>query len=107
MLKLKLNCVILVDNNNGYTVEKVIHGMHREYNAINMWEYSKLPDVLNKDKSAAVTIKVSSEKDLMKAFDICDRNPEKLILIELILPEFDMPEFLENLAKILNAQNHY
>lgn len=107
MLRNKLNCVVFLDNNNGYTVEKVIHGMHRQYNNVNMWKYSELPKVFNMDDSISIGLKVSSELELVHAFEICDKNPDKLIFVEMLLPEFDMPELLASVAPMFKEEDHY
>ncbi|KAK6432210.1 Pyruvate decarboxylase 1 [Oleoguttula sp. CCFEE 5521] len=41
-LKLELNPIIFVLNNDGYTVERLIHGRDAFYNQLPYWDYSKL-----------------------------------------------------------------
>nr|OQO17421.1 hypothetical protein B0A51_16119 [Rachicladosporium sp. CCFEE 5018] len=41
-LKLQLNPIIFVLNNDGYTVERLIHGREASYNQLPYWDYSKL-----------------------------------------------------------------
>jgi TPP-dependent 2-oxoacid decarboxylase len=36
---------LFVINNDGYTVERLIHGMYEPYNEIHMWDYKALPAV--------------------------------------------------------------
>ena len=45
MIRQNLNPVIFVINNDGYTVERMIHGMKEPYNDIRMWDYKSLPSV--------------------------------------------------------------
>ena len=40
MLRENINPIIIVINNDGYTVERYIHGPQRKYNDINMWDYT-------------------------------------------------------------------
>ncbi|KAK6442437.1 Pyruvate decarboxylase 1 [Oleoguttula sp. CCFEE 5521] len=41
-LKLELNPIIFVLNNDGYTVKRLIHGRDAFYNKLPYWDYSKL-----------------------------------------------------------------
>ncbi|KAM0697577.1 hypothetical protein Q7P36_002431 [Cladosporium allicinum] len=41
-LKLGLNPIVFVLNNDGYTVERLIHGRDAKYNKLPDWDYSKL-----------------------------------------------------------------
>ncbi len=45
MLRHNLKPIIFLINNNGYTVERAIHGRDQPYNDIQMWDYNKLPNV--------------------------------------------------------------
>jgi pyruvate decarboxylase len=39
MIKENLNLVIVIINNNGYTIERVIHGRSASYNDISQWNH--------------------------------------------------------------------
>jgi pyruvate decarboxylase len=39
MIKQKLNVIIFVINNNGYTIERAIHGRNADYNDISAWNH--------------------------------------------------------------------
>ncbi|UKZ79973.1 hypothetical protein TrVFT333_007737 [Trichoderma virens FT-333] len=39
MIKKNLNVVIIIINNNGYTIERVIHGRNASYNNISQWNH--------------------------------------------------------------------
>jgi len=41
MLRFNTQPVIILLNNDGYTIEKLIHGPNRAYNSVQMWHYSK------------------------------------------------------------------
>ena len=45
MIRQDIKPVIFLINNDGYTVERLIHGMEEPYNDINMWDYKALPNV--------------------------------------------------------------
>ncbi|KAL6918524.1 hypothetical protein FSST1_010019 [Fusarium sambucinum] len=39
MIKENLNIIVILINNNGYTIERVIHGRHAGYNGISQWNH--------------------------------------------------------------------
>lgn len=46
IIKLDLNVVIFLINNDGYTIERCIHGLKQGYNDIAFWRYLQLPAAL-------------------------------------------------------------
>lgn len=49
MSRRMLICVRFIVNNDGYTVERLIHGMEASYNTIAIWKYEKLCEVFGPD----------------------------------------------------------
>src|SRR5699024_4508157 len=47
MLSQKIKPIIFLINNDGYTVERAIHGENQAYNDIPMWDYQKLAKVFD------------------------------------------------------------
>ncbi|KAL7790369.1 thiamine diphosphate-binding protein [Trichoderma ceciliae] len=65
MIRLKLKPIIFVICNDGYTIERFIHGMEAEYNDIANWDFKALVDVFGGSKTAkkfAVKTKDELEK---------------------------------------------
>ncbi|ODV84421.1 hypothetical protein CANARDRAFT_8772 [[Candida] arabinofermentans NRRL YB-2248] len=90
---------LFVLNNNGYTIEKLIHGRHAQYNQIQSWDHAKMLELFHGD-AAYENIRVSSIEELDTLFkDEAFNVPDKVRVIELMLDEFDAPENL-----ILQAQ---
>ena len=50
ILRVRANMTIFVLNNDGYTIERWIHGMKATYNDVPMWEYRDLPRVFGANK---------------------------------------------------------
>jgi indolepyruvate decarboxylase len=44
MLRDKQQPLILLLNNEGYTVERAIHGPEQRYNDIALWDWNRLPE---------------------------------------------------------------
>ena len=41
MIRNNLDPIIFIINNDGYTIERLIHGLTRKYNDIQQWQYCK------------------------------------------------------------------
>ena len=89
--------VIVVINNDGYLVERKLH-KDGAYNDIQMWQYSRLPEVLG-DGSFVIGIRVTTEEELARALATAESETDKLVLIEAGLPDRDCSEGLERLGR--------
>jgi indolepyruvate decarboxylase len=80
-------CVVVVINNSGYTLERVIHD--GPFNDIADWHYHRLPEVFGE----APGLQVRTEGDLEAALAQADvhTGPGPL-LIEIFLDAWDVPE---------------
>ena len=96
MIRERCPAVIVVINNDGYLVERLLHE-DGPYNNIQMWKYSRLPEVFG-DGSQAVGIRAATEEELGEAVKIADREKNKLVLIEACLPNHDCSAGLERLG---------
>ncbi|KAL1600844.1 hypothetical protein SLS60_007232 [Paraconiothyrium brasiliense] len=52
IIKENLNVVIFLINNDGYTIERCIHGVDEKYNDVARWRYLEAPSFFGADKSA-------------------------------------------------------
>ena len=41
MIRNNIDPIIFIINNDGYTIERMIHGLERKYNDIHPWQYCK------------------------------------------------------------------
>jgi indolepyruvate decarboxylase len=95
--------VILLLNNDGYTVERAIHGANQRYNDIAGWNWTQVPQALSRECQAEcwrVTQAVQLEEVLARL--AC---PQRLSLIEVMLPKADLPELLRTVTRALEARN--
>ncbi len=98
------NPIIFLINNDGYTIERVIHGPTMEYNDIKMWHYAELPKVFG---DHVWTTKVGDEVALEKALEDAKNIPDKLRFIEVIMDRDDMPDVLRKVGEACAEQNKY
>ncbi|QPG76285.1 hypothetical protein FOA43_003671 [Brettanomyces nanus] len=100
-----LHPYLFVLNNNGYTIEKMIHGLHAEYNNIQTWDHTKLLELFH-DKEKFQNYRVSTVEEMNKLYADKEFNvPSKIRMIELMLDEFDAPKNLIEQAKLSERIN--
>ncbi|EGI6505950.1 alpha-keto acid decarboxylase family protein, partial [Salmonella enterica subsp. enterica serovar Isangi] len=84
--------VILLLNNDGYTVERAIHGAAQRYNDIASWNWTQIPPALNAAQQAECW-RVTQAIQLAEVLERLAR-PQRLSFIEVMLPKADLPELL-------------
>ena len=99
-----LKPIIFLINNNGYTVERAIHGQNQPYNDIQMWDYTKLANVFGLNEKS-LTFKVENETELAEVLTKITLNKDQLIFVEVIMGQSDQPELLAKLGKRFGKQN--
>ena len=91
ILRHDLKPIIFLINNDGYTIERDIHGAKMPYNDIARWNYQKLPEVFADNGWG---IKVSTEAELESALQTAEQCRDKLAFIEVVMDKMDSPEIL-------------
>lgn len=104
MIRWNLKPYLFILNNDGYTIERLIHGETAGYNDINPWKYQKLLDVFNAQNSESLQVgKVGKLDELFTDAEFA--KPSKMRLIELLLPKMDAPLSLVKQAQITSNTN--
>ena len=104
MIKWNLKPYLFVLNNNGYTIERLIHGPNAQYNDIQSWDHSKLLTTFGaKEYENCKVEKVGEMESLLQdqKFNIND----KIRLIEVCLPQMDAPWTLVKQAQLTAETN--
>ena len=101
LLRQRLNPVIFVMNNRGYTVERVIHD--GPYNDIQNWRYHELVGVFGAD--AGWGCEVRTEGELEAAIGRASQDRDRLALIEVHLDPMDCSAALRRLGTELRHSN--
>ncbi|KAI9480848.1 MAG: thiamine diphosphate-binding protein [Benjaminiella poitrasii] len=103
ILRHGLTPVIFILNNDGYLIEKLIHGPHRDYNNFQMWQYSKTLDYFGaplerntKVGSSQVGFqgKVTNRSEFEQAMKTVQSQRNKIHFLEVVMPRFDAPREL-------------
>lgn len=108
MIRQKLNTVLFIVNNDGYTIERLIHGPEREYNHIQMWKYTEVIKAFATERDIQPTcFKVTTEKELAAAMEAINKGTEGIAVVEVIMDKMDAPKALRADADLFSSQNSY
>jgi len=92
-----LSPVIVVVNNDGYTVERMIHGKDEPYNDIVSWSWADIPKALGVTNH--LTFRAQTYGELDDAFVAAADHRDRMVLIEAIVPRLDVPDLLNELTQ--------
>ncbi|KAL1855037.1 hypothetical protein Plec18170_004451 [Paecilomyces lecythidis] len=91
IIRHKLNVVIFLINNDGYTIERCIHGRNQAYNGVSPWRYLQGPNFFGADEDT-FTGSVATWGELKKVLaDEKVSNGKGLRFVEVILDRDDAP----------------
>ena len=106
MLRLGLNPIVFVINNDGYTIERYIHGWDASYNDIAPWKYTQLPAAFGASEDKFATYVAKTKEDVEKLFkDPSFAQSPKLRFVELFMPKEDAPKSLQLVAEAAANRN--
>lgn len=108
IIKNKLDVTIFVINNAGYTIERLIHGKHAEYNNVQPWNYTQAATFFgaseNNPEYPIFSKKVSSWGQLNEALNTPHLvSGRGFALIEVMMDEQDAPKVLSNFLEIVKG----
>jgi indolepyruvate decarboxylase len=91
-----LSPVIVVVNNDGYTVERAIHGKTAPYNDIAGWSWTDIPHALGVANHLAFRAQTYGELD--DAFTAAAEHQDRMVFVEVVLPRLEIPPLLAQLV---------
>lgn len=104
MIREEIKPVIFVINNDGYTVERKIHGENEMYNDIQMWDYKLLPTVFG-GKDEVCTHDVNTSEEFQKVLLQVETQPDRMHFIEVKMDVHDAPRKLNAIGQAFAKQN--
>jgi len=106
MIRQGLKPIIVVLNNDGYVVERLIHGKYRDYNNIKPWNWQKLLDVFDPPAGSFASYKTTNRQELENLLVNEEfAKADKLQLVECLLGRFDAPRALRAQANLVTKAN--
>ncbi|MDY7023177.1 MAG: hypothetical protein SWJ54_17820, partial [Cyanobacteriota bacterium] len=97
IIRLGLNPIIFLINNDGYTVERMIHD--GSYNDIQPWKYHQMPQVFGE----SLSFEVKTEGELEQALNKASEKSDRLCFIEVHLDRFDCCKTLARLTQAIRS----
>jgi len=88
--------VVVVVNNDGYTIERMIHGKTAPYNDIVRWSWADIPTALGVTNH--LTFRAQTYGELDDAFVAAAEQRDRMVLIEAVVPRLDIPDLLSDLV---------
>ncbi len=98
ILRLDLNPIIFLINNDGYTIERLILGAEAAYNDIQPWAYRDVPGAFGLAERVRSHV-AATEEELAAAIAAAEKNSGASI-IEVLLPRMDGPGMLAKFARL-------
>ncbi|OBK33802.1 indolepyruvate decarboxylase [Mycobacterium sp. 1245111.1] len=96
-----LSPVVVVVNNDGYTIERMIHGKTAPYNDIARWSWADIPNALGVTNH--LTFRAETYGELDDAFVAAAEHQDRMVLIEAVVPRLDIPDLLTDLVAPTSA----
>lgn len=94
--------VIVLVNNDGYTVERAINGWNAAYNDISRWDWQAVPSALGAD---AVTARARTVGELHDALVRFSAHADRIRFLEVIVGKHDLPQVLSDTARAVAERN--
>jgi alpha-keto-acid decarboxylase len=95
--------VIVVDN-DGYTVERAIHGPAEPYNDITRWDWTAIPAMFA-PSGGARACRARTVGELREALTAAREDPTTMAVVQAVVPRDDVPQLLADLTKALGQAN--
>ncbi|QQK41992.1 Thiamine pyrophosphate enzyme, C-terminal TPP-binding [Penicillium digitatum] len=104
MVRHRLGVILFIVCNEGYTIERVIHGVDAEYNDIQPWDFKLLPAVFKAAPNTVHTYAIRTRAELNNLLNdplfgpadhYDETNPPPLRIVELYMDKYDAPESLQ------------
>ena len=100
----RISATVILVNNDGYTVERAIHGPQERYNDIARWDWSALMTALAPGNPDVITRRATDAVKLADALAAA-REAHGLTLIEAVVPRMDVPPLLLQIAREAGRAN--
>lgn len=91
-----INPVMFVINNDGYTIERSIHGPEAKYNDITAYNWQQIPVGFGATEENSVILRATTSRELVDACKVAGETRDKLVFIEVVTDKDDMPQLLRD-----------
>ncbi|OAL22161.1 hypothetical protein AYO22_07422 [Fonsecaea multimorphosa] len=104
MIRAGLKPIIVLLNNDGYTIERTIHRPNEVYHDIAQWRWQSMLDFFGAENPATASSVVRTKAELESKMSSPELlTPTQMQLVELRMDKFDAPWRLKRQVEIVNA----
>ena len=104
MIQERINPVIVLINNDGYTVERAIHGENQYYNDIPKCDWQLMPKAFGATEENSLILRVETAGELKAALKKATATKDKLVMLEVIADKHDIPPLLADISAALKPK---
>ena len=104
MIQERINPVIVLINNDGYTVERAIHGENQYYNDIPKCDWQLMPRAFGANDDNSLLLKAETAGELKDALKQAAAAKDKLVMLEVIAGKHDIPPLLADISAALKPK---
>ncbi len=104
VLRWGLAPIVLVVDNDGYTVERAIHGPDQPYNDIARWDWTALGTFFAPGTAVAAH-RPTTTAELAAALQDAAAHPGRPTVIQAVVPRLDVPDLLRDIAAAAATAN--
>ncbi|KAI1270023.1 thiamine diphosphate-binding protein [Xylariaceae sp. FL1019] len=91
IIRHNLDVTVILLNNDGYTIERVIHGLRQKYNDVAPWRYTEAPSFFGANDTFTATARTCGElKQILQSGELT-KGPG-LKFLEVIMEREDVPK---------------
>lgn len=105
MLRHRIPALVVVVDNDGYTVERAIRGPDAGYNDIARWRWTELPHALGGGDGDVGSVRATTITTLVDALEDAAAHPDRLTLVQAVTDRLDVPPLLDAVARAAATAN--
>ncbi|KAF3907966.1 Alpha-peptide [Orbilia brochopaga] len=107
MIRHNLTPIIVLINNDGYTIERMIHGPEASYNDIQSWKHTSVLETLGAREGQYRNYVVKTRKEVDELFRKGNEfsSANVIQMVELFMPKMDAPRALKITGKMSEKLN--
>ncbi|WP_330182333.1 alpha-keto acid decarboxylase family protein [Nocardia sp. NBC_01503] len=101
----RLTGVIVLVDNDGYAIERAIHGPNAPYNDIAPWRWSELPHAFGGDEDSVLTLRATTVGELRECLEVAAAAQDCLVFLQVVTGRTDYPPLVSDIASAITRAN--
>ncbi len=101
MIQEGTNPIIVLINNEGYAIERTIHGENQRYNDIPPVDWQMVPKTFGGTDKNTLCLRAETAGELKETLKKANETTDKLVLLEVMTDKHDVPDLLQEVSDAL------